>query len=81
MAEEPAAAAAGAAAAGWEWEDLSARHASISLPYTLELLKSSVADADDDAAVMDVIKEVRQRPPGPGTVRCVVCPEGSQRYE
>ena len=56
MAEEAA-----SVPAGREWEDLSARHAAISLPQTLDLLKTTVVDAGPDATVTDVIREVGWR--------------------
>ena len=59
MADEPEPEpGSGTEAADWEWEDLSARHAGISLPHTLDLLKATVGDAARDAPVADVIKEV-----------------------
>ena len=58
MADEPSAGAA--AASDWQWEDLSARHAGISLPHTLDLLKTMAAAALPDTDVKEVVKEVRQ---------------------
>ncbi|KAF0295561.1 Ubiquitin carboxyl-terminal hydrolase 25 [Amphibalanus amphitrite] len=59
MAEEPEDCAS--TATSWQWEDLSARHAAISLPQTLDLLKATVAAALPDTSVKEVLKEAALR--------------------
>ncbi|XP_043194604.1 ubiquitin carboxyl-terminal hydrolase 25-like [Amphibalanus amphitrite] len=59
MAEEPEDCAS--TATSWQWEDLSARHAAISLPQTLDLLKATVDAALPDTSVKEVLKEAALR--------------------
>ena len=64
MAYEPAA----GVAAGWhQWEDISARHASISLSQTLELLRATVGEAPPGTGLPELLRDVSWRV-APGSV-------------